>query len=331
MLEQSMPKRSNASEFIKFANINFPPECDFACPQCCQYKPREKSSESGAKEYVKFSEQYLKFLRLCNSLGARTFAVMGEGEPLLHMDMLRTCIEKAHGLGMFTIIFTNGSKIDREKVAFFKIHDVSLVFNTPSLYPETYAQLVGRKYSLEKIIGKLRLVLEIYGEDAMRKCGEYRVGRVATNTVVNARNKAEIPLMEDRLKALLGPLSKRIIKVINFPLKMGRAALDENKAIFAGRYENEYLEFMELARKYSDLHGPTALFAGKCGYLTQGATIGYEGSIIPCPYATAMTGRFGHIHEIDDANALKEAILKVSESWAKLRGYCLMRAFQNEL
>ncbi|MBN2534945.1 MAG: Cys-rich peptide radical SAM maturase CcpM [Spirochaetales bacterium] len=91
------------------------------------------------------------------------------GEPLLEFDLIKECIhyteKRGEGKNIVFNITTNGTLLDREKIAYMAEHDVYIMVSLdgPQFMHDRHRKYAhGNRGSFEKVMSNLRLIQEIY-------------------------------------------------------------------------------------------------------------------------------------------------------------------------
>lgn len=173
-------------------SLLIPPDCNFECVYCLM------DSRPGFHRPGELTPQEMvALLEATAQLGAKTWYIAGEGEPLLWPNLTRM-VELANSLGQWVVIATNGELLDTDKAAQLFDLDVSIVTKFNSFNPKTFSRLVGREATFVPYNGPIadyqgRLIPK--GVASLIRAGYNLPGttRAGLETVVVPTILAEIP------------------------------------------------------------------------------------------------------------------------------------------
>ena len=114
------------------------------CNLNCQYCFRDVYGTKEALENELPLKKRLNLIKQAKELGCETVKITGAGEPFADPDIW-PMIEYANSLGMWVLIFTNGSLIDRGIAKRLAKMGVSLIVKCNSLDEEKEDEMVGKK------------------------------------------------------------------------------------------------------------------------------------------------------------------------------------------
>ena len=154
------------------------------CNLNCQYCFRDVYGTKEALEKELPLTKRLELIKQAKELGCETIKVTGEGEPFADQD-LWPMIEYANSLGMWVMIFTNGSLITKEIAERLYKMNVSLIVKCNSLDEEKEDFMVGRKGYAKRRNEALQILMDI----GFNKTSPTRLGR---DLVVTTINKQEV-------------------------------------------------------------------------------------------------------------------------------------------
>jgi MoaA/NifB/PqqE/SkfB family radical SAM enzyme len=279
---------------LAFFIMNLPFSCNLKCLKC--YRRQNVSMEDFELDVRK------EKIREAQELGAKVFCIAGEGEPLLHWEILSELIDWAHYLGLGTLLYTNGSLLSEEKINFLFSHDVTVIISIDSLNQSTYCQLVDVCVDFEKIKINISMIRNIYKSDLKKQggCTETRLGII---TIATMPNMSEI----EQIKEFCG---EDIFFICNYPIQKGLA--EKNWELIAG---NEIEHLKQLAHQHTETgHGGLSapLRDGRCIALYHGITIDTDGNALTCP--ASVDSVVGNIKDF----SIRELWEKTRESVEKL-------------
>ena len=140
-------------------NHSSPVHLAWQCTNACNLKCIHCYANAGTKSKEELqTEEAIKLISSAYQLGIKSIIFSG-GEPFLRSDILKL-LEHTHGLGLFPIIATNGTLIDRQTAKIIKALGVSVAVNMPAATSKTYrmfthsdfhdAALTGITYCVEE-------------------------------------------------------------------------------------------------------------------------------------------------------------------------------------
>ncbi len=244
--------------------MDFPFGCNYNCPKC--YRRQNVSFDN---IFIKLRKRIIK---KASELGAKVVGIPGEGEPLYHLEEIKEIIEFNNSLGLTTILYTNGSLLNRELVQFFFDNNVSLIVSIDSLEKDTYNDLTGGG-DIEKIKENMKIAKEIYSNGVQHK-DNILITRLGVITIVTKQNMDEI----SKIKNWCGD---DIFFICNFPIKEGNATKNWTKLV-----GNDLDDLIKISHKFTDTGTggvSTPLKDGKCVALYNGITVDTNGNVLVCP------------------------------------------------
>ena len=154
------------------------------CNLNCQYCFRDIYGTKEALERELSLKKRLDLIKQSRELGCETIKITGAGEPFADQDMW-PMVEYANKIGMWVLIFTNGSLIDKEIAEKISKMDVSLIVKCNSFDEETEDKMVGRKGYAKKRNQAIQYLIDA----GMNKTNPTRLGR---DLVITKFNKKEV-------------------------------------------------------------------------------------------------------------------------------------------
>lgn len=173
-------KEAEANDKMLLIDIETSNKCNLNCQYCFR-------DIYGTKEALKKElnlNQRLSLIQQAKDLGCETVKITGAGEPFADKD-LWPMIEYANKLGMWVMIFTNGSLIDQNIAKKLAKMDVSLIVKANSFTIEREDKMVGRKGYAEK----RNKAIEYLIQEGFNSKNPTRLGR---DLVVTNINKNEV-------------------------------------------------------------------------------------------------------------------------------------------
>ncbi|MBS3136968.1 radical SAM protein [Candidatus Woesearchaeota archaeon] len=154
------------------------------CNLNCQYCFRDVYGGHIALKQELPLEKRLELIRQAKSIGCETIKITGAGEPFADKNIW-PMIELSNQLGMWVLIFTNGSLITKEVAERLYKMNVSLIVKANSFDEQKEDKMVGRK-GYAKIRNN---VFDILFEMGFNKTIPTRLGR---DLVIASINKEEV-------------------------------------------------------------------------------------------------------------------------------------------
>lgn len=121
-------------------------KCNIDCIYCMMKDERTKYSGDGLN-----LDNQKEILKKCYDLGCRTMVITGLGEPFLDNNFYDATknsfplVDIAQSLGMYTIVFTNGTLITKKVAEKLYKMDISLIIKMSSLDASTFSALNNQK------------------------------------------------------------------------------------------------------------------------------------------------------------------------------------------
>jgi len=154
------------------------------CNLNCQYCFRDIYGTKEALEKELDLGKRLELIKQAKELGCETVKITGAGEPFADKNVW-PMIEYANKLGMWVMIFTNGSLIDKEVAKKLAKMNVSLIVKCNSFDEETEDKMVGTKGYARKRNKAVQYLIE----EGFNKTKPTRLGR---DLVITNINKEEL-------------------------------------------------------------------------------------------------------------------------------------------
>jgi len=136
---------------LKRLSIELTGECNFNCKFCtsdnlvyrtCGCKKWSDKQRLSLYDYDRIIDSAIK-------LGVERVDFIG-GEPFLCWDLLKPLIEKLYKNNIQCVVFTNGSLIDKEKAAFIKSHEVTIILQLFGTNQEAYNNIMESPVDIYK-------------------------------------------------------------------------------------------------------------------------------------------------------------------------------------
>lgn len=130
--------------------------CNANCPYCYTAEKRYTSKKEDRSMSV---EQILNSLEEAKEMGCKQVMIGGYGEPLLN-DEFWPVLEKAKEIGLYVMVFSNATLIDRETAQKLKDYPVSFMVKVNSFDEEKQDKLLGKKGLAKKLYDGLNNLIE---------------------------------------------------------------------------------------------------------------------------------------------------------------------------
>jgi MoaA/NifB/PqqE/SkfB family radical SAM enzyme len=154
------------------------------CNLNCKYCFRDIYGTKDALEKELSLDLRLELIRQAKELGCETIKITGAGEPFADKN-LWPMIQYANDLGMWVMIFTNGSLIDGKTAKRLFSMDVSLIVKCNSFDEKKEDEMVGRQGYAFKRNNAIKYLMEV----GFNKTNPTRLGR---DLVIANINKEEV-------------------------------------------------------------------------------------------------------------------------------------------
>jgi MoaA/NifB/PqqE/SkfB family radical SAM enzyme len=156
-------------------------ETSLLCNLRCEYCYRESGEP---KEDEMTFEEIINIVHQAKDLGARSIVIIGGGEPTVYPNF-KELVETIHGLGMISVIITNGQNMTRALAEFLYKHNASILLKFDSMRKEIQDNMAGKKGAYEQIQSGLKNLIDV----GFTKGDTVRLG---CSFVLNRLNKEEI-------------------------------------------------------------------------------------------------------------------------------------------
>ena len=237
----------------------------------------------------------------------------GRGEPLAD-PCFWNILHEAELLGMWVIVYTNGSLLSEERIRQLKDAPISLYIKFDTFNPEIYDRMVGRRNSFAKVRRNLELLLEHFHEPVVD--GDRILVRLGINSVVTAQTAASIPELHEWCR------EERIYYTCRSPVKVGEAELTWDMLV-----QDQVMQLRTIGQKYAARNFTSSTPMGQCGIYRFGITVDNNGEVLVCPDAHSDFGRIGNVRE----SSLQELIQRRNAMFPlnSTPGYCFVKSHLN--
>ncbi len=266
---------------LVFLNMPLPVGCNYKCPKCFSggsdvYKEQLQNKRG----YINFNPKLRnRVISEARGLGANTLIIAGAGEPLMFYD-LDKILKKTSEKEMYTIIFTNGSFLSKEKADNYFSKGISLVFSFDSISSNNYDKLTATNGNYKIVRKNLESVLEL-AEKFSSIQNDCKIVPLAINTNLSLLNYDPKQGIDEiiMIKDLINNRAAHFVSNIT-PTGMAK----KNWDWLVGTKDYSPSPILKEAEKiYSKgLGGSSRKKNNECAYIHNGVTI-YEGYYMMCP------------------------------------------------
>ena len=291
----------SAKDQLVYTIMNFPFRCNLRCLKC--YREPAKHKEDLDMDTRK------RIIRESKELGALVLGIPGEGEPFYYFDEIREVVGQAGSLDMTTLLYSNGTLFDEEKLRFLYDNNVSLIVSCDSLNPDIFRYLT-KVGDASKVREGLEMARKIYKPSIKREDGTTYT-RMGLITIVSEQNMGDVA----ELSEFAGD---DFFHIVNTLVRIGGAEDNWEKLIGSKGYN----AYMEVAKQYSDtfLGGITTPWEdGNCAAFHNGITITTNGDVQICP--AVVKKPIGNAKTM----SVKEIWEKQQELVRKINFWCIAR------
>ncbi|MFH1439478.1 MAG: radical SAM protein [Candidatus Woesearchaeota archaeon] len=186
-MDEALKKNLMLSVDIETSNV---------CNLNCKYCFRDVYGTKDALKNELSLKQRLELIKQAKEGGCETIKITGAGEPFADNDIW-PMIELSNKLGMWVMIFTNGSLLDDEKIERLYNMKVSLIVKCNSMDENKEDEMVGRKgYAKIRNTVLQKLIDKGFNKD------------ISGNTSDNQNKKSEIKGEVERGKIRIGKITR---------------------------------------------------------------------------------------------------------------------------
>lgn len=132
--------------------------CNWNCKYCHQTEKKREKDELTLQEI----KDIFKQVKVLNDNGIeeiKSLLLLG-GEVIISSmwNFTKKIIEEANRIGLITVVYTNGSNINKENAQWMAKHNVSIALKLDSLNEEKYDKLTGKKGSFKSTMNAIRIL-----------------------------------------------------------------------------------------------------------------------------------------------------------------------------
>jgi len=278
--EQAL-KADNENNMMLSLGLTTSPGCNMRCVFCY--------TDSGTKEAGKqikglmTLKDFEKAISESAKLGAQSVILVGIGETLMDTK-IRQIIEMVSANGMYPLVFTNGTVLDKDMVQFLHKNKATIYLSLNAVDEKIFDKISGSKGLFSKVMEGVDNCLEAGFGKIMEHNG-HKVTDFAVNTMVMKENMDNI----DAIKQFCD--ERNILFTCRLPEKLGTAK-ESWDVLIAGGPEDEH-KMKEIAMKHS-LGGEVFRTDYGCLFWVAGVLLGVDGKARLC-YSLNNKKDFGNI------------------------------------
>jgi MoaA/NifB/PqqE/SkfB family radical SAM enzyme len=274
-------KADNEKHMMLSLGLTTSPGCNMRCVFCYSDSgTREAGNEISELMDLKDFE---KAISESAKLGAQSAILVGIGETLMD-KRIRQIIEMISAKGMYPLVFTNGTLLDKDMVKFLRRNHTTIYLSLNAVKEDVFEKISGSKGLFPRVIGGINNCLE-EGFGQITERNGHKVTDFAVNTMVMKENVDNI----DEIKEFCN--RKNILFTCRLPEKLGTAKESWN-AMIAGSPEDEE-KIKNIAMKHS-LGGEVFRTDYGCLFWVAGVLLGVDGKARLC-YSLNNRKDFGNI------------------------------------
>lgn len=272
------------------------PGCNMKCIFCySDFGVKEAGVD--IKNEIMTLDDFEKAIKGSAEMGAESAILVGIGETTMDRKFTKI-VELVHHYGMYPLVFTNGTLLNKKMVKFLKEQQATIYLSLSSTREEVYNQITQTKGLLPIIMRGVDYCLEEgFGKISTRN--GHQVTDFAINTMLMKLNISHVDEIEEFCR------SKNILFTCRLPERLGSAREFWDK--FIAPTPDEEVKIKEMVAKHS-LGGEVFRTDYGCLFWVVGVLLGVEGKARLC-YSLNNKKDFGNIK----FNSMREIILKKNE------------------
>ncbi|OGO21136.1 MAG: hypothetical protein A2144_01985 [Chloroflexi bacterium RBG_16_50_9] len=285
------------------------PGCNMRCIYCYTSGGcKEAGHDTGASMTL---SDYEKAIRDSAALGAESAIIVGVGETMLDKK-LRKIIEMISREGMYPLIFTNGTRLDRKTAQFLFDHNTTVYLSLDSTREDVFNRITASKGLFPKVMEGIDNCVAVgFGKITTRN--GYQVTDFAINTMLMRANADHIEEIVQFCR------DRNILFTCRLPEKLGTAP-DYWQELIAVTPEEEE-ELRKIASRYSR-GGEVFRTDFGCLFWVTGVLLGIDGQARLC-YSLDNKENFGNIKQ----DSMKDIIRKKLKVYpARMDFFCPIHA-----
>jgi MoaA/NifB/PqqE/SkfB family radical SAM enzyme len=257
------------------------PGCNMRCVFCYS----DSGTREAGNEILELMDlkDFEKAISESAKLGAQSAILVGIGETLMD-KRIRQIIEMISANGMYPLVFTNGTMLDKEMVKFLRRNQTTIYLSLNAVNEDVFERISGSKGLFSRVMEGIDNCLEEGFGQIIERNG-HQVTDFAVNTMVMKENMDNI----DEIKEFCD--RKNILFTCRLPEKLGTAK-ESWDALIAGSLEDEE-KMKNIAMKHS-LGGEVFRTDYGCLFWVAGVLLGVNGKARLC-YSLNNRKDFGNI------------------------------------
>lgn len=257
------------------------PGCNMKCVYCYSDGGVNEAGRAIAQQMT--LADFNKAITESAALGAESAIIVGIGETLMDRNF-KKIVEIIDGEGMYPLIFTNGTLLDKEMAKFLFQHHVTVYLALDSTREDAFNQITQSKGLYSRVMAGIDNCLEAgFGQVTQRN--GHMVTDFAVNAMVMKLNIDHLGEIEQFCR------DKKLLFTCRLPEKLGNAPLYWNDSIAVTPEEETQLK--EEASKHS-LGGEVFRTDFGCLFWITGVLLGVDGQARLC-YSLNNEKDFGNI------------------------------------
>jgi len=274
-------KADDEKYFMLSLGLTTSPGCNMKCIFCYSDGGTKEAGEkiTGHMELKDFE----KAITQSAELGAQSAILVGIGETLMDKN-IRSIIEMVSGSGMYPLIFTNGTMLDKDMVKFLYKNHTTIYLSLNSIHEEAFNRISRTTGLYSKVIKGIDYCLdEGFGQITSRN--GHKVTDFGINLMVMKENIDQIEDIKNYCE------DRKILFTCRLPEKLGTAEETWDEHI-AGDLEYEQ-KLKEATKKYY-FGGEVFRTDYGCLFWVAGVLLGVDGKARLC-YSLVNKKSFGNI------------------------------------
>lgn len=289
---EEVMRADNEQHLMLSLGLTTGPGCNMRCVYCYS-EGGFKEAGHAIKGHMTLAD-YEKSIRESAALGAQSVIIVGVGETMMDKKLPKI-IEMTSEEGMYPLIFTNGSLLDRETAQFLLDHKTTIYLSLESTREEVFNRITVSKGLFPKVMEGIDNCLAA-GFGKVTTHNGHQVTDFAINTMVMRLNIDHIEEIEQFCQ------DRNILFTCRFPEKLGKALNYWQRYIASTPEEEERLR--AIAVRHS-LGGEVFRTEYGCLFWVAGVLLGVDGQARLC-YSLDNKEDFGNIKK----DSIKDIILK---------------------
>lgn len=303
-----VPLVREAGELLRITLEIEESRCNLRCRYCWADRPPQHPPLLTLNEI-------LALLQVSKECGVRTVVLTGGGEPLLDFPTVCSVVQQCKALGLWVVVFTNGTCISEALVREFQDMPITLMCKLNSLQDAAITDWMSGK------VGAHRRMLA--GIEMLLAAGWHAGHRIGTESVVLRKNLAEIPGLWRWCR------SKGIVPFVEVTKRCGRFGLPSDEYPDSGALGALFRDLLridqtEFGFTWTPVPPIAALGCDKWHYALY---VSARGEVRPC---SGVNLRIGNIRELSLQEIMASPLSRrVRDVNKHLGGRCANCAFNS--